>query len=90
MLLRDFSHCLPVHPFLTFCHCLQLACNMIAYKHKPRLRTALELLKTTQEIEQKLEKVCKHFSVVVVIVLLLLLRREGVRSFVKLLYGVAF
>ncbi|CDP11603.1 unnamed protein product [Coffea canephora] len=33
------------------------AYHVIAYKHKPRLRTALELLKTTQEIEQKLEKV---------------------------------
>lgn len=33
------------------------AYNVIAYKHKPRLRTALELLNTTQEIEQQLEKV---------------------------------
>ncbi|KAI5684283.1 hypothetical protein M9H77_05511 [Catharanthus roseus] len=31
--------------------------NVISYKDKPRLRTALELLNTTQEIEQKLEKV---------------------------------
>ncbi|CAM8987716.1 unnamed protein product [Rhodiola kirilowii] len=31
--------------------------NIIAYKDKPRLRTAVELLKTTQEIEQQLEKV---------------------------------
>ncbi|XP_027077544.1 caffeoylshikimate esterase [Coffea arabica] len=34
-----------------------LACNMIAYKHKPRLRTAVELLNTTQEIGQQLENV---------------------------------
>ncbi|XP_010549925.1 PREDICTED: caffeoylshikimate esterase-like [Tarenaya hassleriana] len=31
--------------------------NVICYKDKPRLRTAVELLHTTQEIEQKLEKV---------------------------------
>ncbi|CAN0915245.1 Caffeoylshikimate esterase [Linum grandiflorum] len=31
--------------------------NVIAYKHKPRLRTALEMLKTTQEIEERLEDV---------------------------------
>ncbi|XP_044468912.1 caffeoylshikimate esterase [Mangifera indica] len=31
--------------------------NVIAYKDKPRLQTALELLRTTQEIEQQLEKV---------------------------------
>ncbi|CAN1227308.1 Caffeoylshikimate esterase [Linum perenne] len=31
--------------------------NVIAYKHKPRLKTALEMLKTTQEIEQRLEDV---------------------------------
>lgn len=31
--------------------------NVIAYKHKPRLRTAVEMLYTTQEIEQKLERV---------------------------------
>ncbi|KAL9158472.1 hypothetical protein ABFS82_08G071300 [Erythranthe guttata] len=35
----------------------QTAYNVVAYKHKPRLRTALELLKTTQEIEQQLDKV---------------------------------
>ncbi|KAL3813253.1 hypothetical protein ACJIZ3_014521 [Penstemon smallii] len=35
----------------------QAAYNVICYKDKPRLGTALELLKTTQEIEQKLEKV---------------------------------
>ncbi|KAJ1295959.1 hypothetical protein BS78_01G262300 [Paspalum vaginatum] len=31
--------------------------NVIAYKDKPRLRTALEMLKTTQEIERRLEEV---------------------------------
>ncbi|KAH1072664.1 hypothetical protein J1N35_024992 [Gossypium stocksii] len=31
--------------------------NVIAYKDKPRLRTALEMLRTTAEIEQNLEKV---------------------------------
>ncbi|XAR71359.1 2-acylglycerol O-acyltransferase [Bertholletia excelsa] len=31
--------------------------NVIAYKDKPRLGTALELLRTTQEIESQLEKV---------------------------------
>ncbi|KAG8384087.1 hypothetical protein BUALT_Bualt04G0081600 [Buddleja alternifolia] len=35
----------------------QAAYNAIAYKHKPRLRTALELLRATKEIEQQLEKV---------------------------------
>lgn len=35
----------------------QTAYNVIAYKHKPRLRTGLELLNTTQEIEQQLGKV---------------------------------
>ncbi|KAK2652235.1 hypothetical protein Ddye_012091 [Dipteronia dyeriana] len=33
------------------------AYNVIAYKDKPRLQTAVELLRTTQEIEHKLEKV---------------------------------
>ncbi|GFZ18951.1 alpha/beta-Hydrolases superfamily protein [Actinidia rufa] len=33
------------------------AYNVIAYKHKPRLRTAVGLLKTTQEIECRLEEV---------------------------------
>ncbi|GMH04310.1 hypothetical protein Nepgr_006149 [Nepenthes gracilis] len=33
------------------------AYNVIAYKDKPRLRTALELLNTTQEIERRLEEV---------------------------------
>ncbi|KAL3637809.1 hypothetical protein CASFOL_018257 [Castilleja foliolosa] len=31
--------------------------NVIAYKHKPRLGTAVELLSTTKEIEQSLKKV---------------------------------
>ncbi|KAK4477691.1 hypothetical protein RD792_016938 [Penstemon davidsonii] len=35
----------------------QAAYNVICYKDNPRLGTALELLKTTQEIEQNLEKV---------------------------------
>ncbi|XP_009618376.1 caffeoylshikimate esterase [Nicotiana tabacum] len=33
------------------------AYNIISYKHKPRIRTALELLNATQEIERLLEKV---------------------------------
>lgn len=33
------------------------AYNVIAYKHKPRLRTAVELLNTTQEIERRLEEI---------------------------------
>ncbi|XP_073294441.1 caffeoylshikimate esterase-like isoform X1 [Primulina huaijiensis] len=35
----------------------QATYNVIAYKHKPRLGTAVELLRTTQEIEHQLEKV---------------------------------
>ncbi|KAJ4770309.1 alpha/beta-Hydrolases superfamily protein [Rhynchospora pubera] len=35
----------------------QCAYNVIAYKDKPRLGTALELLRTTQEIERRLEEV---------------------------------
>ncbi|CAA0813505.1 alpha/beta-Hydrolases superfamily protein [Striga hermonthica] len=35
----------------------QTSYNVIAYKHKPRLGTAVELLRTTKDIEQKLEKV---------------------------------
>ncbi|XP_072959328.1 caffeoylshikimate esterase-like isoform X1 [Typha angustifolia] len=35
----------------------QTSYNVIAYKDKPRLRTALELLRTTQEIERRLEDV---------------------------------
>ena len=37
---------------------MQTSYNVIAYKDKPRLRTALELLRTTQEIEIRLEEVC--------------------------------
>ncbi|KAH7533284.1 hypothetical protein FEM48_Zijuj04G0114500 [Ziziphus jujuba var. spinosa] len=33
------------------------AYNVIAYKDKPRLRTAVEMLRTTQEIERRLEEV---------------------------------
>ncbi|CAL5367345.1 hypothetical protein CsSME_00003956 [Camellia sinensis var. sinensis] len=33
------------------------AYNVVAYKHKPRLQTAVELLRTTQEIERRLEEV---------------------------------
>ncbi|XP_052198133.1 caffeoylshikimate esterase isoform X2 [Diospyros lotus] len=33
------------------------AFNVIAYKHKPRLRTAVQLLRTTQAIEHQLEEV---------------------------------
>ncbi|ONM00636.1 alpha/beta-Hydrolases superfamily protein [Zea mays] len=35
----------------------QCSFNVIAYKDKPRLRTALEMLRTTQEIERRLEEV---------------------------------
>lgn len=35
----------------------QTVYNIVAYKHKPRLGTALELLRTTSEVEQQLEKV---------------------------------
>nr|GLL26353.1 caffeoylshikimate esterase [Ipomoea trifida] len=35
----------------------QAVYNIIAYKHKPRLKTALELLRTTKEIEESLEQV---------------------------------
>ncbi|WJX75120.1 acylglycerol lipase [Trifolium repens] len=34
------------------------AYNVIGYKDKPRLWTAVEMLRTTQEIEQKLKEVC--------------------------------
>lgn len=37
---------------------MQAAYNVIAYKDKPRLRTAVELLRTTQEIECRLKEVC--------------------------------
>ncbi|GAA0148669.1 phospholipase [Lithospermum erythrorhizon] len=35
----------------------QATYNVIAYKHKPRLRTALEMLNTTRELEHQLGKV---------------------------------
>uniref|UniRef100_A0A3Q7EZ45 Serine aminopeptidase S33 domain-containing protein n=1 Tax=Solanum lycopersicum TaxID=4081 RepID=A0A3Q7EZ45_SOLLC len=35
----------------------QAAYNVIAYKHKPRLQTAVELLNTTQDLEKQLDKV---------------------------------
>ncbi|TMW94505.1 hypothetical protein EJD97_010184 [Solanum chilense] len=35
----------------------QAAYNVIAYKHRPRLQTAVELLNTTQELEKQLDKV---------------------------------
>jgi hypothetical protein len=38
---------------------MQAAYNVIAYKDKPRLKTALEMLRTTQEIERRLEEVCQ-------------------------------
>ncbi|XP_055803618.1 caffeoylshikimate esterase-like [Solanum dulcamara] len=38
------------------------AYNVISYKHKPRLQTALELLNATREIERLLEKVCHVFQ----------------------------
>ncbi|XP_075482148.1 caffeoylshikimate esterase-like isoform X2 [Primulina tabacum] len=40
----------------------QTAYNVIAYKHKPRLRTAVELLRTTREIEHQLEKVLNYIK----------------------------
>lgn len=39
---------------------MQTAYNVIAYKHKPRLQTAVEMLKTTQEIERRLKEVGFH------------------------------
>ncbi|RVW32370.1 Caffeoylshikimate esterase [Vitis vinifera] len=38
------------------------AYNVIAYKDKPRLRTAVELLRTTQEIERRLKEVFPSLS----------------------------
>lgn len=38
---------------------MQTPYNVIAYKDKPRLWTAVEMLRTTNEIEKNLEKV--HF-----------------------------
>lgn len=42
--------------FVALC-LLQTSFNVIVYKDRPRLRTAVELLRTTQEIEGKLEEV---------------------------------
>lgn len=36
---------------------LQTAYNVVAYKDKPRLKSAVEMLKTTEEIEQRLKEV---------------------------------
>lgn len=41
---------------------MQATYNVIAYKDKPRLGTALELLRTTQEIENELEEVCHYLD----------------------------
>jgi hypothetical protein len=45
---------------------MQTSYNVIAYKDKPRLRTALEMLRTTQEIESRLEEVRVLFLFVLV------------------------
>lgn len=39
------------------CDLLQAPYNVLLYKDKPRLGTALELFKATQELEQRLEEV---------------------------------
>lgn len=41
---------------------MQATYNVIAYKDKPRLGTALELLRTTQEIENELQEVCHYLD----------------------------
>lgn len=41
---------------------MQAAYNVIAYKDNPRLGTALELLRTTQEIENELQEVCHYLD----------------------------
>lgn len=48
---------------------MQTAYNVIAYKDKPRLQTAVEMLRTTEEIERRLEEVCQFhdFSFITVI-----------------------
>ena len=43
-----------------FFEILQTQYNVICYSGKPRLRTAVEMLRTTQEIEQQLEKVITY------------------------------
>jgi len=40
---------------------LQAPYNVLLYKDRPRLGTALELLKATQELEQRLEEVYDIF-----------------------------
>lgn len=45
---------------------MQCAFNVVSYRGKPRLRTAVELLRVTQEIESRLQEVwllalCFHF-----------------------------
>jgi hypothetical protein len=45
---------------------MQTSYNVIAYKDKPRLRTALEMLRTTQEIESRLQEVRVLFLFVLV------------------------
>lgn len=42
---------------------LQAPYNVLLYKDKPRLGTALELLKATQELEQRLEEVNDIFPI---------------------------
>lgn len=50
--------CLVKRLFILIRCLMQCSYNVIAYKDKPRLRTALEMLRTTQEIESRLEEVC--------------------------------
>jgi acylglycerol lipase len=52
--------------FLLIRFFMQTSYNVIAYKDKPRLRTALEMLRTTQEIESRLEEVRVLFLFVLV------------------------
>jgi acylglycerol lipase len=47
-----------IYVYLLVHWAMQCSFNVIAYKDKPRLRTALEMLNTTQEIERRLEEVC--------------------------------
>ena len=53
-----FSLWLAIRVYLLLHRPMQCSFNVIAYKDKPRLRTALEMLNTTQEIERRLEEVC--------------------------------
>jgi acylglycerol lipase len=52
--------------FLSIRFFMQTSYNVIAYKDKPRLRTALEMLRTTQEIESRLQEVRVLFLFVLV------------------------